>query len=186
MQRNLKCHQLTESGAALHRLICFIKNWSYWWNNEHYVKAWGYHVSVLMPIYFRIVWISTDLLPSNETWSNYCKPAEFLCKIFCLTVFTFQVTLAPLSFCILRYLKFSLIQHFKQLMSIGGGSLLKVKWNAPQLGSFFLFFSIFLVFIEVYNVLPRPHLTPPEWIYQLSTSPIPNFLDNFPRAQSWV
>ena len=46
--------------------------------------------------------------------SNYCKRVcLFLCKIFCLTVLTSRVTFTPLTFCVLRDLKFPLNHNFK-------------------------------------------------------------------------
>ena len=49
--------------------------------------------------------------------------AKFLLDRF----LTFRVTFTSLTFCVLRDLKFSLIHNFKQLNSIGGNLILKVK-----------------------------------------------------------
>ena len=51
----------------------------------------------------------------------------FFMQNFCLTVFTFGATFTPLSLCVLRDVKFSLNHNFKQLNSIGGSLILKVK-----------------------------------------------------------
>ena len=48
---------------------------------------------------------------------------------FGLTILTFGVTFTPLTFSVSRDLKFSLNHNFKQLNSIGGNLILKVKWK---------------------------------------------------------
>ena len=58
--------------------------------------------------------------------SNYCKRV-CLMQNFCLTILTFRVTFTPLTFCVSRDLKFSFNHNFKQLNSIGGNLILKVK-----------------------------------------------------------
>ena len=60
--------------------------------------------------------------------SIYCKRVcVFFMQNFRLNVFlTCRVTFAPLNFCVLRDLKFSLNHNFKQLNSTGGNLILKV------------------------------------------------------------
>ena len=53
----------------------------------------------------------------------------FFMQSFRLTFLTFRVTFTPLTFCVSRDLKFSLNHNFKQLDSIGGNLILKVKWK---------------------------------------------------------
>ena len=56
----------------------------------------------------------------------------FFMQNFCLAVLTFFLTFTPLTFCVSRDLKFSLSHNFKQLNSISGNLILKVKWKVPR------------------------------------------------------
>ena len=51
----------------------------------------------------------------------------FFAKFLLDRFLTFRVTFTPLTFCVLRDLKFSLSHNFKQLNLIGGNLILKVK-----------------------------------------------------------
>ena len=51
----------------------------------------------------------------------------FFMQNFRLTILIFRVNFTPLTFCVSRDLKFSLNHIFKQLNSIGGNLILKVK-----------------------------------------------------------
>ena len=56
----------------------------------------------------------------------------FFMQNFRLTVLTFRVTDFS-AFDFLHYLKFHLNHNFKQLKSIGGNLILKVKWKMRQI-----------------------------------------------------
>ena len=70
-----------------------------------------------------VVWIKRKIVINCSFFVNVC----FFMQNFCLTILTFRVTFTPLSFWISRDLKFSPNHNFKQLNSIGGNLILKVK-----------------------------------------------------------
>ena len=72
----------------------------------------------------------------NCSWTKFIaiivNVYVFFMQNFRLTVSTFRVTFTPLTFCFSRDLKFSLNHNFKQLNSIGGNWILKVKWKVRR------------------------------------------------------
>ena len=81
----------------------------------------------------------------------------FFMQNFCLMLLTFRVTVTPLTFCVSRDLKFSLNHNFKQLNSIGGNLILKVKWTARRNWCHFLTLSL-KWYIITSNVIWSPLL----------------------------
>ena len=67
------------------------------------------------------------ILHDDSSRFRYSTGYVFLMQNFRLTILTFRATFTPLSFCVSRDLKFSLNHNFKQLNSIGGNLILKVK-----------------------------------------------------------
>ena len=82
-------------------------------------------------------WQIVQIVNTNPIFVFKCSRREAfivnLCVFFmqnlCMTVLTSRVTFTPLTFCVLRDLKFPLNHNFKQLNSIGGNLILKVKWK---------------------------------------------------------
>ena len=77
----------------------------------------------------------------NCSWTKFIAIIVNVCVFFIqnfrLTILTFRLTFTPLTFCASRDLKFSLNHNFKQLNSIGGNLILKVKWKVHRNVSFF-------------------------------------------------
>ena len=69
----------------------------------------------------------------NCSWTKFIAIILNVCVFFMqhfrLKILTFRVTFTPLTFCVLRDLKLSHNHNFKQLNSIGGNLILKVKWK---------------------------------------------------------
>ena len=63
----------------------------------------------------------------NCSWTKFIAIIVYVCLMQ-----NFLVIFTPLTFCVLRDLKFSLYHNFKQLNSIGGNLILKVKWKVRR------------------------------------------------------
>ena len=130
-------HRSFESNSPL---LFFIWPYSKWLCNlitSRRQPLDGYYLGTLLFL------ISLYLLITfNCAWTKFIAFIVNVCVFFmqnvCLTLLNFRVTFTPLTFCVSRDLKFSLNHNFKQLNSIGGNLILKVKWKI-ETGAIFHF-----------------------------------------------
>ena len=104
-----------------------------WFHNPFIVR---YRYSFLFTLWklFQL-WQDLSCYVFNCSWTKFIAIVVNVCLFmqnFCLTILTFRVTFTPWTFCFSRDLKFSLKHNFKQLNSICGKLILKVKWKVRR------------------------------------------------------
>ena len=105
----------------------------------------GCYNGSIMRLWHKIVLLRKPGDIFNCSWTKFIAIIVNVCVFFMqnfrLIILTFRVTFTLLTFCVSRDLKFAPNPNFKQLNSIGGNLILKVKWKVRRNWCHFYFKS---------------------------------------------